>query len=411
MNIQTASAQRTSEHSRHLLKTIAEIINSLRSDRKGDVTYIMHTSLTDRLTVSGNLPDCRFAYDIVWSDSFDSLYEHMQRVPDLCPGRICIVTDSHVGELYLTAVRNALKDFPGQIEEWVFPAGEESKTIDTVCGLYRFLIEKRFDRRDLLLALGGGVTGDLTGFAAATYLRGIDFVQVPASLLAQVDSSVGGKTGVDMTGYKNMVGAFHQPRLVYMNMSVLRSLPDDQFASGMGEVVKTAVLGDASLYQMLREKRDEVLARDPAVLSEVIFACCRVKASVVAQDPSEKGLRALLNLGHTLGHAVEKCKNFSLLHGHCVAIGLEAAVFLAEERGVITAEDGADIRQLLLAYGLPVSTGGITPEELVNAAKSDKKMIGGKIRFILPEAIGRAVIDDSVSEEELLRAACHILDT
>lgn len=361
------------------------------------------------LTVAGSLPDSRFSYDIIWEDSYSSLYPAIERIPGLQPGRICIVTDSQVAALYLEDLQKSLRDFPGQVETWVFPAGEASKTMDTICELYRFLIGKHFDRKDLLLALGGGVTGDMTGYAAATYLRGIDYIQIPTTLLAQTDSSVGGKTAVDLGGFKNMVGAFHQPRLVFMNMAVLRTLPADQFSAGMGEVVKTAVLGDSALFRLLQRETKTITDRDPAVLTEVIRACCRVKADIVAQDPSEKGIRAILNLGHTLGHAIEKCKDFTLLHGQCVAIGLEASAYLAERRGMLSAAEAAEIRQLLLAFSLPVCTDGLTPEELITATKSDKKMHNGRIRFILPKGIGCAVTDDTVTDEELYAAASHIL--
>ena len=363
----------------------------------------------EHLTIEGASPNSSFSYDIIWSDSFSGLYGRMQEIRDLHPGRICIVTDSRVGGLYLNELKSALAPFPGIIESFVFPEGEQNKNLETVCDLYRFLIERHFDRKDLLIALGGGVTGDMTGFAAATYLRGIDFIQIPTTLLAQTDSSVGGKTGVDMTGFKNMVGAFHQPRMVYMNMSVLRTLSEDQFVSGMGEVVKTALLGDSSLYSLLRNSTGPVLQRDPEVLTEVIRACCRVKGDIVRQDPTEKGLRAILNLGHTLGHAVEKCSDFSLLHGQCVGIGLNAACYLSFRRGLISEEAYREICALMAAYGIPLTTSGMTAEELLTTTHSDKKMANGRIRFILLRRIGEAFVDSSVSDGEILEAASVIL--
>lgn len=187
----------------------------------------------------------------------------------------------------------------------IFEAGESQKNLDTVKMIYEKLILAKFDRKDLLVALGGGVTGDITGFTAATYLRGIDFVQIPTSLLAQVDSSIGGKTGVDFDSYKNMVGAFHMPKLVYINVSTLTTLSDEQFISGMGEIIKHGLIKDSAYFDWLIENHDRILARDKDVLMEMIRVSCNIKRVVVENDPTEKGDRALLNFGHTLGHAIE----------------------------------------------------------------------------------------------------------
>ena len=365
--------------------------------------------MADQLTVAGGGKTGSFSYDILWRDSFSALGDALRQIPDLRPGRICIVSDSNVAELYMAAVRRALEALSASVCEWVFPAGEESKTLATVTELYGFLIERHFDRHDLLIALGGGVTGDLTGFAAATYLRGIDFVQIPTSLLAQVDSSIGGKTGVDMAMYKNMVGSFHQPRLVYMNTRVLETLPDGQFASGMGEVIKTALLGDPALYAALQTETEKIRERDPDVMAGVIRACCAVKADIVAQDPTEKGVRALLNLGHTLGHAIEKCRNYELPHGQCVGLGLLAAARLSAKRGLIPADLAVQIRDLLQVYDLPVSAGDVSAQDLLLATKSDKKMADGQIRFILLRGIGQAYVDKTVTDDELLWAAASVL--
>jgi 3-dehydroquinate synthase len=253
------------------------------------------------------------------------------------------------------------------------------------------------------------VTGDLTGFAAATYLRGIDFIQIPTTLLAQVDSSVGGKTGVDFAQYKNMVGAFHQPRLVYMNLRTLDTLPADQFASGMGEVLKSALIRDAALWDWIAENREAVWNRAYAAMSHLIRACCRIKAGVVEEDPAEKGLRAILNFGHTLGHAIEKGRNFELLHGQCVGIGMAGAGWLSVKKGILSEEAYREILDMNLAFDLPVQVSALSAEEIVAATKSDKKMQDGKIRFILLAGIGNAVIDDSITDEELLCAARELI--
>lgn len=267
--------------------------------------------MAQRLPVLYNKKPC---YDIVFQQSFDGLWEELQEL-GASEKKLCIVTDSRVDELYGTQVAELLEGKCRKIVKYAFPAGEENKNLETVKDVYRYLIEEGFDRKDMLLALGGGVTGDLTGFVAATYLRGIDFVQIPTTLLAQVDSSIGGKTGVDFDSYKNMVGAFKMPRLVYMNLSVLKTLEERQFYSGFAEVMKSALIKDALFYEWLIENMYEICEREPATLEEMVIRTCSIKKMVVEKDPTEQGDRALLNLGHTIGHAIEKAKNFELYHG------------------------------------------------------------------------------------------------
>ena len=344
-----------------------------------------------------------FSYEIMWNHNFSGLSGALKGLKLPCR-KICIVTDSNVAELYEREVEQELLKTGCQISTFVFPAGEENKNLNVVQQLYAFLIEKRFERKDLLIALGGGVTGDLTGFTAATYLRGIDFVQVPTTLLAQVDSSVGGKTGVDFDQYKNMVGAFYQPRLVYMNTGTLKSLPNDQFASGMGEVLKTGLIRSRQLYDWITDHRSRIAERDPAAMEYVIRECCKIKAAVVEEDPKEQGIRAILNLGHTLGHAIEKLKNFQLLHGQCVSIGIVGAAYLSFQREMLTEKEYHFIKNMNEFFQLPVSVKGLASEEILNATKSDKKMEEGRIKFILLNKIGEAVVDRSVTDQELLKA-------
>ena len=290
----------------------------------------------------------------------------------------------------------------------VFPAGEASKNLDTVKEIYRFLIEEGFDRRDMLLALGGGVVGDITGYAAATYLRGIDYIQLPSTLLAQADSSIGGKTGVDFDGYKNMVGAFKMPRLVYMNLSLLQTLEDRQYFSGFAEVMKHGLIKDASFYEWLIENMYEICERDLDVLQEMLIRSCTVKKLVVEKDPTEQGERALLNFGHTIGHAVEKAKNFSLCHGECVALGAVAAAYISWKRELLSMEEYYEVRDMFVPFYLPISVDDIDPQEILRLTKSDKKMESGKIKFVLLKKIGKAVLDTSVTDEELLAAINEI---
>ena len=347
-------------------------------------------------------------YDIVYEKDFSGLHEMLQQF-DLKKRKICIVSDTNVAELYLEEVKQQLSKTASFVTAYVFPAGECSKTIDTVQLVYEHLILNHFDRNDMLVALGGGVVGDLTGFTAATYLRGIRFIQVPTSLLAMVDSSVGGKTGVDFMSYKNMVGAFHQPRLVYMNVHTLDTLSPELFSCGMGEVLKHGFIRDDAYSKWLDQNREGILALDEDLLSEMIYRSCVIKKTVVENDPTEQGERAVLNFGHTIGHAIEKLKNFTLLHGQCVAVGTVCAAFLSMKRGLISEEYYNWTVSLIKAFQLPVAVEGLDPKTILSVTKSDKKMEQGQIKFILLEKPGCAYIDKTVTDEELLEAISSIL--
>ncbi len=302
-----------------------------------------------------------------------------------------------------------LTPYAFRVVSFTFPAGEASKTLNTVQKLYEFLIQENFDRNDVLIALGGGVVGDLTGYAAATYLRGIRFVQVPTTLLAMVDSSIGGKTGVDFKAYKNMVGAFYMPQFVYMNISLLGTLPMREYCSGFGEILKHGLIRDAESYSWLIENRDLLLQRDRSAVTEMVYRSLLVKKAVVERDPKEKGERALLNFGHTLGHAVEKLKEFRLLHGECVAIGMVAAVQLSWKKGMLTEFQTKEILSCIQSFQLPISASGLKTEDILLTVSRDKKKDADKIKFILLDGIGNAVIDTSVTEQELADACEFIL--
>ncbi len=340
-------------------------------------------------------------YEICLEESFASLCSCLSRIG--CSGhRICIVTDSNVAPLYLETIRETVQKACSEVCTFLFPAGEASKTLDTVRMLYEKLIQEGFDRHDFLLALGGGVVGDLTGFASATYLRGISFIQVPTTLLAQIDSSIGGKTGVDFDSYKNMVGAFHQPALVYINTKTLLSLPEEQFACGMAELLKHGLIEDLSYYDWTISHREEIRSRDAATLLSMVGRSCEIKRAVVQRDPNETtGERALLNFGHTIGHAIEKLTNFDLLHGQCVALGTLAAAYISRQRGLIGEEDLEKIRKTNLEFGLPVSFSGPSAAEIIAATKKDKKMEAGLIRFVLLEQPGKAVVVSDVTDQEM----------
>ena len=342
-------------------------------------------------------------YDIVIEKDFSQLGTAFSRL-NVTGRKICIVTDSNVGPLYAKAVQEVLETTGNQIFVYTFAAGEESKNLNTVQDLYEFLIENHFDRKDMLAALGGGVVGDLTGFTAATYLRGISFIQIPTSLLAQVDSSIGGKTGVDFRAYKNMVGAFHQPKLVYMNMSVLKSLSKRLFNSGFGEIIKHGLIKDKEYYNWLKDNAESIKALDTDALEHMIYVSCNIKREVVENDPKEKGERALLNFGHTLGHAIEKEMNFSLYHGECVVLGMIAALNICVELGTITGEERDDALNTFALYEFPDHVTGIKIDDVIAVSKNDKKMDAGKVKFILLKSVGDAYIDRDITDDQMRRA-------
>lgn len=360
--------------------------------------------MAQRMEITYNKKPC---YDIVFSKTFEELGEELKELGSE-KRKLCIVTDSTVEKLYCNEVIELVSGISVKAVSFAFPAGEESKKLDTVKGLYTFLIEEGFERTDMLIALGGGVVGDLTGFTAATYLRGIDFIQIPTTLLAQCDSSIGGKTGVDFDGYKNMVGAFYMPRLVYMNVSLLKTLEDRQFFSGFAEVMKHGLIRDHIFYEWLIEHMYEICERDLDVLEEMIMKSCQIKKLVVEKDPTEKGDRALLNFGHTIGHAIEKAKNFELMHGECVALGAVAAAYISWKHDLLSMEEYYEIRDMFVPFNLPISVEGIVPEEILKLTKSDKKMAEGKIKFVLLKKVGKAVIDTTVTDEEILNAIREI---
>ena len=351
--------------------------------------------------------DGQFCYHIYLEPDFAKLPEAVEPL-NIKERKLCIVADSTTAALYGAELKEILKETCTYVSMFVFPAGEVNKTLNTVRDLYEHLILEKFDRKDMLVALGGGVVGDLTGFAAATYLRGIGFIQIPTTLLSQVDSSIGGKTGVDFDAYKNMVGAFHMPRLVYMNLNVLKTLPDRQFACGMGEIIKHGLIQDSDYLEKLSTYQREIREKNYAALLWMVAGSCKVKRHVVEEDPTEQGIRAWLNFGHTIGHSVEKLKDFTLCHGECVAIGCAAAAWMSWKRGLISEKEKEAAEQLLLDYQLPVRVKGLKPEDIVKTTKLDKKMDAGKVKFVLLKKIGEAFVTRDVEDEELLRASRYV---
>lgn len=317
-------------------------------------------------------------------------------------GKVAVVTDSNVEAFYCADCVKILTEAGFDVTSYVVEAGEKSKNLDTVKDIYSYLSELRLDRQSTLVALGGGVIGDITGFAAATFLRGINFVQVPTTLLAQADSSVGGKVGVDFEGNKNIVGAFYQPRFVYINVNTLRTLPVRELRSGLAETIKHGLILDADFYDYVDYNIKKIFGFDENVLQYLAKMNCSIKGSVVEQDEKEKGLRAILNFGHTIGHAVESVSEFSLLHGECISVGMAGAYRLALALEMTDERTLLKITGTFEKAGLPVRLPGFNVNAVYERMFHDKKVRGGKLNFVLPKAIGE-VIQCSLENEELIK--------
>jgi 3-dehydroquinate synthase len=328
------------------------------------------------------------SYDIVVGRG--ALADLPRLVSASCPAvRYAVVSDSHVAELYGSAVVTRLRGAGLAADLFEFPAGEGSKTRETWAALSDRLLGAGLGRDCAILALGGGVVGDVAGFVAATYLRGVPYVQVPTTLLAMIDSSIGGKTGVDVPGGKNLVGAFHQPRLVVADLEVLGSLPAPELAAGMAEAVKHGVIADAAYFGFLEGAAEALLGRDAGALERAVARSVEIKAEVVSADEREAGRRAILNFGHTVGHAVEAAANFTLLHGEAVAIGMACEARLAENLKLAQPGTAARLREVLRRFHLPLARPPrATVDELMRAMHLDKKTRAGTVRFALPSAIG-----------------------
>jgi 3-dehydroquinate synthase len=310
--------------------------------------------------------------------------------------RVVVISDWRVAELYGGPVCDALTDYQPVLLQ--FEPGEASKSLDTYAALADRLIEGRFDRRVMLVALGGGVVGDLTGFLAATYQRGVDFIQVPTTLLAQVDSSVGGKTGVNRPGGKNLLGAFHQPRCVLADTATLGTLPGRELVAGLAEVIKYGLIADADFLAWIDRELPSLRGGDETALQHAIYRSCEIKAQIVAADERESGQRALLNLGHTFGHAIEAAMGYGAwLHGEAVGLGMLMAVELSRRLDRLSARDVAGIAALIARSGLPTRLpDDIATETLLGYMAGDKKVLDGELRLVVLDAIGRGAIVSGV---------------
>jgi 3-dehydroquinate synthase len=320
---------------------------------------------------------------------------------------LVIVSNTTVAPLYLRQLTRSLD--ARRVVEVILPDGEAHKTLDNTARVLDVLVANRFARDCAIVALGGGVVGDLAGFTAACYQRGVAFVQLPTSLLAQVDSAVGGKTGVNHAGGKNLIGAFHQPILVVIDTATLGTLPARELRAGLAEVIKYALICDAALFAWLEGHLDQLLAKDTAALTHIIRRSCEIKAVVVGRDEREHGERALLNLGHSFGHAVESATAYKeWLHGEAVGAGLVMAAAMSQECGLLTASDGARVRRLVERAGLPTHIASVTPDAALDHMALDKKVLGGRLRLVLLRRIGEALVSADYPAAALSRTlAAH----
>lgn len=327
--------------------------------------------------------------------------QHVQAL--LASKRIMIVSNPVVASHYLAPLRKSLMDAGFHVDEILLPDGEAYKTLDTWQRIFDALLACQHGRDTTLVALGGGVIGDMVGFAAACYQRGVDFVQVPTTLLAQVDSSVGGKTGVNHPAGKNMIGAFHQPKAVLIDVATLSTLPDREFSAGMAEVIKYGLIADPGFLAWLEANMAALMGRNPDILIEAVARSCENKARIVGQDEREHGVRAILNLGHTFGHAIEASQGYGQwLHGEAVAAGMMLALRLSVHLDWLTAPEVLRLERLLKQAGLPVKAPeGMSADEFLKYMKVDKKVQQGRIRLVLLKSIGQAVVTDEVTPAQI----------
>jgi len=319
------------------------------------------------------------------------------------PCKTVIVTDETVGPLYGNTVLNSLSESGFDVKLVSIGPGEDQKTISRAEELYEVLFDHKMDRKSLIIALGGGVIGDLTGFAASTFMRGIPFVQIPTTLLAQVDSSVGGKVAVNHPRGKNMIGAFYQPKAVFIDIDTLNTLPKSETIVGMVEVIKYGMIKDSVFFSYIENQLPEILELDPAAMEKIVYNSCKVKAQVVELDEKEEGIRAILNYGHTIGHAIEALTSYKKYrHGEAVAMGMISASKIAGKMDITDSSVLERQEILLKRLGLKLKDNEINPNDIVNILYQDKKTIGGRLRFVLPTGIGNVIISDKVNEKIIL---------
>lgn len=348
------------------------------------------------------------SYNIFFTDSFAELAERLAEIN--APKKLLVVTDTNVEKLYADEVNAVLCDAGYDSAVYAFTAGEENKNMDSILGICGACMDHGLDRKSMIVALGGGVVGDMAGFAAAIYMRGIDFVQIPTTLLSQSDSSVGGKTGIDFKNGKNILGAFHQPKMVYINVNTLKTLPEREFVSGMGEVIKHGIIRDAEFYGFIKNNSELIRSLDTETLIKMAKRNCGIKAEVVEQDEKENGLRAILNFGHTIGHAAESAMSFTVTHGECVGLGMVAVSRIAAKRGLIDEAAFSDIEAVLSEYGFRIRMQLPDAGVIYSLMQKDKKKADGKLKFVLPTRIGDVTQTSDVTKSEIYDAIKYITE-
>ncbi len=353
--------------------------------------------------ISVKTPDKR-DYEIVLNRGFEGILEELSNL-SLKDRRALIVTDKNVAPLYLNELSSALKNGDITSESYILEPGEESKTQESAMAIMEKLIEGNYKRTDMVIALGGGVVGDISGYVSAVYHRGLVFIQIPTTLLSMVDSSVGGKNGVDYKGIKNVMGTFYNPTLVYMNLDVLQTLEERQFFNGFAEAMKSAIIKDAHYYEWLIENMYEIHDKEPEVMEELVLKSVTIKKQVVEKDFYDtKGERALLNLGHTLGHAIETEKMGVLLHGECVALGTVGAAYISHKKELLSLDEYLEIRDMFVPFNLPITMEDIDLQKVVENITKDKKQDNLGLSFILLKKIGKAFVNREVTREEIIAA-------
>lgn len=315
-------------------------------------------------------------------------------------GRHIIVSDSNVSLLHSQRLLAFLKDAGLNVDFIEFPAGEASKNIGTALDIVAKLLELGADRNSMLIAFGGGVTGDMVGFVASVFMRSIPYIQVPTTLLAQVDSSIGGKTAIDLPYGKNLLGTFYQPQAVFADLNYLTTLPDAEFNNGLAEIIKYAIIDDEKMFRLLEDNLDQVKSKDPVLLLKIVETCCRIKKSIVEIDEKEQGLRRILNYGHTLGHALEAESNFAISHGEAVALGMIAAARISENSGYLESDSRKRIENLIIDSGLPCRIPqNLATDGIISRLKMDKKKEGNVIHFVLLKKIGMPFVNGGIDDK------------
>lgn len=345
-------------------------------------------------------------YSIYIEEKFDNIKKYLIK-DSIIYNNIIIITDNNVCKYYLEDIKCVFLE--DNIFVYIINSGEQSKNLNEIYNIYEFLLNNNIDRKSLIIALGGGVVGDIAGFVASTYMRGIKFIQIPTTLLAQVDSSIGGKTGVDFLNKKNIIGSFYNPSLVYININTLKTLPDEQFENGMAEVIKHGYILDKEYLNFIIDKKEKIKSCDKDILAQLIYKSCNIKANIVFIDEKEQGIREILNFGHTFGHSIETESNFSMLHGQCVAIGMISSMYISYLEGYITKEDIQKAKDILKYFDI-YSSKNFNIQNIYKNMLYDKKNDNKQIKIIILKNIGEAFATDKISKQVILDAIKYALE-